>query len=71
MRQITLTIGGMSCHHCVRAVRDALADMPGVTVDDVTIGSVSLHVDPTVATVDRLVAAISDAGYNVLEPVPW
>ncbi len=71
MRQITLRIGGMSCDHCVRAVRAALTDRPGVTVDDVSIGSVTLQFDPAAATVDQLVAAIGEAGYEVLEPVPW
>ena len=71
MRQITLRIGGMSCDHCVRAVRTALTDIPGVAVDDVAIGSVTLRFDPAAATVDQIVAAIGETGYDVLEPVPW
>jgi copper chaperone CopZ len=71
MRQITLRIGGMSCDHCLRAVRDALAGVPGVEIDTVTIGSATLRFDPAKAAVDRLVAAIDDLGYEVLEPVPW
>jgi copper chaperone len=71
MRQITLRIGGMSCDHCLRAIRDALRDVPGVQIDSVTIGSATLHFDPAAATVDQLVGAIGNAGYEVLEPVPW
>jgi len=71
MRQITLRIGGMSCDHCLRAVRGALVELPGVEVDTVTIGSATLRLDPTKTTVDRLVAAIDEVGYEVLEPVPW
>lgn len=71
MRQITLRIGGMSCDHCLRAVRTALTELPGVELDAVDIGSATVRFDPTKTTVDRLVAAIGDAGYEVLEPVPW
>jgi copper chaperone CopZ len=71
MRQITLRIGGMSCDHCERAVRGALAKIPGVELDAVTIGSATLRFDPAKTSVDRLVAAIDDLGYEVLEPVPW
>jgi copper chaperone len=71
MRQITLRIGGMSCDHCLRAVRDALAGVPGVEIDAVTIGSATLRFDPAKTAVERLVAAIDDLGYEVLEPVPW
>jgi copper chaperone len=71
MRPITLRIGGMSCDHCLRAVRGALAAIPGVEIDTIRIGSASLRIDPTKATVDQLVAAIDEAGYEVLEPVPW
>lgn len=71
MRQITLRIGGMSCDHCLRAVRGALTDIPGVEIDAVTIGSATVRFDPSKATVDRLVAAVTDIGYEVLEPVPW
>ena len=71
MRQITLRIGGMSCVHCERAVRGALADLPSVEIDDVTIGSATLRFDPAKTTVDQLVAAIGEVGYEVLEPVPW
>ena len=71
MRQITLRIGGMSCDHCLRAVRGALAGIPSVQIDTVNIGSATVSFDPSKATVDQIVAAISDVGYEVLEPVPW
>ncbi len=70
MRQITLRIGGMSCGHCERAVRGALAGIAGVELEAVTIGSATLRFDPAKTSVDQLVAAIDDLGYEVLEPVP-
>jgi copper chaperone len=67
VKQLKLEVSGMSCGHCVGAVRDALAGVPGVKVDDVRIGSVSVTIDETKATVGDLVDAVSDAGYEATE----
>jgi len=64
----TLSITGMSCGHCVTAVTESLAAVPGVTVRDVTIGQAVVDVDRTVKPA-QLADAIEDAGY-VLDPVP-
>ena len=65
---LTLRIDGMSCAHCVRAVRDALADVPGVTVERVDIGGATVAFDPartSPAAVGNAVAdAVRDAGYE-------
>jgi copper chaperone len=65
---ITLSISGMSCGHCVTAVTESLAAVPGLTVRDVTIGHAVIDVDRTV-TPAQLAAAIEDAGYG-LDAVP-
>ena len=64
MRQLTLTIEGMTCDHCVRAVKSRLASTPGVRVEDVRIGSATLHYDPDATTVDEIEEAIADDGYT-------
>jgi copper chaperone len=69
MRQITLRIGGMSCDHCLHAVQRALKAIPGVDVGAVAIGSATVRFDPAKTSVDTLVAAIDDLGYEVQEPV--
>ena len=43
------------------------AEAEGVKVDDVRIGSVSVTIDETKATVGDLVDAVSDAGYEATE----
>ncbi len=68
MKQVTLKVDGMSCGHCVRAVESALAQVPGVTVEAVQIGSAKVRVDEH-TTVTTLVDAISDAGYSAEELV--
>lgn len=40
-----LTIKGMSCGHCVKAVQGALAALPGVRVTDVQVGRAKVETD--------------------------
>ena len=67
MKELKLEVSGMSCGHCVGAVREALAGVPGVKVDDVRIGSASVTFDETKTTVGDLVDAVNDAGYEATE----
>jgi copper chaperone len=67
MKQLKLEVTGMSCGHCVGAVREALAAVPGVKVDNVSIGSASVTFDETKTTVGDLVDAVSEAGYEATE----
>lgn len=68
-KQTTITIEGMSCHHCVAAVREALSALPGVTVDAVTVGSARISYDPDITPLDAIRTAIEDAGYRPLASV--
>lgn len=61
---LNLSIDGMSCGHCVAAVRRALADTAGVEVRDVSVGSASVALDPGVASPETVVEAVRDAGYE-------
>ncbi len=67
MKQLKLEVSGMSCGHCVGAVRDALAAVPGVKGHNVSIGSVSVTIDETKTKVSELVDAVYDAGYEATE----
>ena len=58
-----LSISGMSCGHCVAAVRETLEGIDGVEVRNVAVGRASLTREPSV-TADVLVEAIRDAGYD-------
>lgn len=59
----TFSITGMSCQHCIQAVRRALAAVPGVTVVDVSLGTatVTIDTDDGMTMIDR---ALSGAGYQ-------
>ena len=62
----TISVTGMTCEHCVRAVRGELSRLPGVrTVDiDLASGRVCIRADGPVD--DAAVrAAVEEAGYEV------
>jgi copper chaperone CopZ len=64
MTDLHLTIEGMTCAHCVRAVDGRLRRTPGVEVTRVTIGSADLRYDPARTNVDEIAEAIADEGYT-------
>jgi copper chaperone CopZ len=61
---IRLTIEGMTCDHCVRAVRNRLAETPGVEVEQVDVGSALIRLDPATTTIEAVEDAIADEGYT-------
>jgi copper chaperone len=67
MKELHLTIEGMSCGHCVRAVSEAVKGIDGVEVDTVEIGSATLRIDPEKASVGEIIDSIMDAGYEAQE----
>jgi copper chaperone CopZ len=64
MNSVKLEIAGMSCNHCVAAVTEALAELPGVTVDNVRIGEAEVSYHPDQVSPDQIVLAVEDAGYT-------
>ncbi|HOO39410.1 MAG TPA: heavy-metal-associated domain-containing protein [Deltaproteobacteria bacterium] len=62
----TLKIQGMSCGHCVKALKKELDKIDGLTVHSVEIGSAKVswngkEIDETV-----LAAAVNEAGFRLL-----
>lgn len=70
MKTTKLTIGGMSCGHCVAAVAKALEAVEGVEVHEVAIGHVELSLENPAASLDDVTHAIERAGYSVLSAQP-
>jgi copper chaperone len=64
MEALHLTIEGMTCSHCVRAVEGRLKKTPGVEVENVSVGSADLRYDPARTNVDQIADAIADEGYT-------
>jgi len=65
-RATTLDVQGMTCGSCVRHVTLALEDIDGVDKVDVKLrdGTVTVQHDLVEATVETLIAALREAGYE-------
>ena len=61
----TLTIEGMSCNHCVRAVREALGGLSGVEVENVEIGAARVRYGAEEVDRNRLIEAVEEEGFTV------
>lgn len=66
MQSLTLAISGMSCGHCLNAVRNALAGAQGVALRSVQMGRAELDFDPAVTSADAIRAVVADAGYDAV-----
>ena len=68
MKTAKLNVEGMSCEHCVKAVTTAVSALPSVTsvTVDLSTKSVTLEHDPEKATIENIIAAIEDQGYDVV-----
>jgi copper chaperone len=64
-KHLELAITGMTCGHCVAAVKKALAEVPGVEAVEVTLSPPRAVVacDPSRTTVEMLVKAAEEEGY--------
>lgn len=64
MERKTIKIDGMSCGHCVAAVRSELEKLDGVKVEAVQVGSATVSYDPSRVSTNQLADAVADAGYD-------
>ncbi|MBF0237868.1 MAG: heavy-metal-associated domain-containing protein [SAR324 cluster bacterium] len=64
----TLNIKGMTCHNCVRHVREALEELPGLQVVDIDLktGQAVIEAEQQVST-ELLSEAIEEAGYTLVK----
>ena len=60
-----LEVEGMSCQHCVRAVREALTAVSGVAKVEVEVGRARVEVSDDTRR-DALAEAVVAAGYRVV-----
>jgi copper chaperone len=66
MSSLTLHIQGMSCGHCLSAVKRGLTAVPGLEVVSVTMGRAEVRYDPSVVGEDAVVEAVEQEGYSVV-----
>ena len=58
-----LVIEGMTCEHCVAAVKKALESVPGVTRASVDLAEGAAQIEGTPST-QLLLQAVADEGYE-------
>jgi len=66
MATTVITVSGMTCAHCVRAVQSEIGSLHGVSGVDVDLesGTVTIAGDPLPDT-EALRKAVDDAGYEL------
>ena len=67
MKTLNLIIDGMGCGGCIKNVRKALDALPGVAIENVTLGAATVRVDPSAASTASVVEALLRAGYPAKE----
>lgn len=68
MQNITLSVKGMSCGHCEKAVKTALLQLDGIKEVQVFLskGKVDVEFDGDKVNVGKMKEAIEDQGYDVV-----
>ena len=63
----TIIIEGMSCNHCVMAVKNALSEIEGVSNVEVELDNNRAIVEGENLLDNTLKEAVEEAGYDVIE----
>lgn len=63
--KMQLTIGGMSCEHCVRAVTQAIEKVDGVKSVKVNLKKGKADIKGENVNIEAVKKAVADAGYTV------
>lgn len=69
MAETRIAIEGMSCQHCVMAVKKALGGVPGILESNVQIGSAVVKYDENKVKKEDIETKIEDAGYKVAKNI--
>ncbi len=67
MENTTLTVKGMSCDHCVKAIEGSVGELSGVesVKVDLKAESVNVKFNPEIVTLDQIKETIDDQGYDI------
>jgi copper chaperone len=66
-KSIQLAVEGMSCQHCVKAVKSSVAALAGISSVEVSLERklVTVRYDPVKVDLPAMKAAVEAAGYTV------
>lgn len=67
MENVTLTVEGMSCNHCVKAVEGSVGELSGVSAVKVHLkeGLVDVSYNANEVNLDMIKETIDEQGYDV------
>jgi len=65
MKLEKISIEGMSCGHCVMAVKKELSKLP-ISVKDVKVGSAEVEYDESKVSKKEIENAVEEAGFKVV-----
>ncbi|MDF2854853.1 MAG: hypothetical protein K0Q87_704 [Neobacillus sp.] len=68
MEKVTLNVQGMSCDHCVKAVKGSVGTLNGVSSVNVDLKSNTVEVEfnNQEVSLDKIKETIDDQGYDVV-----
>lgn len=66
MKNVTLKVQGMSCQHCVQSIEGALKKIGAAGSVDLRNNKVDVSFDENQLSVERIIEAIEEQGYDVL-----
>jgi copper chaperone len=66
MSNVTLTVEGMSCGHCVSAVEKAVGGLGAAAKVDLQAKKVDIEYDENKVSLGAIKEAIEDQGYDVV-----
>jgi copper chaperone len=62
--ELSLNVSGMHCDGCVRRLSATLGKLPGVEVEEVTVGLARLRYEASKITPDQIGKAVERAGFT-------
>jgi hypothetical protein len=62
---LVVSVGGMTCNHCVNSVTNAISEVINVENVDVDLGSGKTKINGNNINIDEVVEAITSSGYSV------
>ncbi len=70
MTDITLSVPTISCDHCKASIEGAIGTLDGIKIVEVEIDpkTVAVSFDDNVLSLDAIIDAIEDQGYDVARP---
>ena len=68
MENTVLTVNGMSCEHCVKAIKNAVEKLHGVVSVNVALSNktVTIFHDKSLASIDKIKTEIEEQGFKVI-----